>query len=99
MSKTRLYSAISYVAAALFLSGTVLANPADLSGINPDTLHTQAETEHRPLLLALNDRTAVKQPGIERPAANEATREAFLEAMQDRLRDALTAKIDADSVF
>ncbi len=99
MSKTRLYSAISYVAATLLLSGPALANPADMSGINPNILITQAETEHRPLLLALNDQVVVGKSAGESRAGNDAAREAFLEAMQTRLRDDLSAKIDAGSAF
>ena len=101
MSNIRLYSAISYVAAALLLSGPALANPADLSGINPNTLVTQAKTEHRPLLLAMNTRpaVAVKAPGDEQREVNHAEREDFLQAVKLRLREDLTAQIDAGSVF
>ena len=36
--KNSIYSTISYVAATLLLSGSVLANPADVSGVsNPQT--------------------------------------------------------------
>lgn len=106
--KNLTYSAISYVAAALILSGQAFANPADVSGafnnnVNADIIAKNidsVEMKHG-VYLALN-RYPVSLPPLstERSTADTASinvrnGEAYIDSLQRELRDELDILIEA----
>lgn len=108
--KNLTYSAISYVAAALILSGPVLANPADLSGAFNSDVNVVDVSEYsidfdQGVYLALN-RYPVTLPPLSSNSstANKASNtvlksEAYIDSLQRELRDELDIIIEAQELF
>ena len=102
--KNLAYSAISYVAAALLLSGQVIASPADLSGaIDTDVSAYHDETKQS-FYLALN-RYPVALPPLspERLLSGAVLQnrqsEAYIDGLQKELRDQLDYIIESQEIF
>ena len=106
--KNLTYSAISYVAAALILSGQALANPADLSGAFNNSLNAGNSTKHvdstemkQGIYLALNRYPVALPPlSTERSTADKASidirnGEAYIDSLQRELRDELDILIES----
>lgn len=102
--KNLAYSAISYVAAALILSGQVFASPADLSGATDiDASAYHDETKHS-FYLALNRYPVALPPmSAERLLSGSALKnsqsEAYIDGLQKELRDQLDFIIEAQEIF
>ena len=99
--KNLTYSAISYVAAALLLSGQALANPADLSG----ALSNNVPNGDQGVYLALN-RYPVALPALSTTATNKASastsvagqnNEAYIDSLQRELKDQLDILIESQA--
>ena len=102
--KNLAYSAISYVAAALLLSGQVFASPADLSGAtNTDASAYHDEAKHS-FYLALNRYPVALPPMapeqlLSGAALQNRQSEAYIDGLQKELRDQLDSIIDSQEIF
>ena len=102
MMKKLTYSAISYVVAILLLSGSVLANPADVSGDSKPIAERLNAGSKTSFYLALN-RYPVAVPSISQhrgdsfSASNNS--EAYIDSLQKELRDQLDILIEAKESF
>tara|TARA_S200000501_G_scaffold379012_1_gene446339 strand:- start:14885 stop:15196 length:312 start_codon:yes stop_codon:yes gene_type:complete len=91
------YSAISYVAAALLLSGSVFANPADVSGDTKSIAEHLGSNSKPSFYLALN-RYPVALPSMSqhngRSLSFANNSEAYIDSLQKELRDQLDILIE-----
>ena len=106
--KNLTYSAISYVAAALILSGQAFANPADVSGaLNTDLNEFNGHSVDmgtdikQGVYLALN-RYPVSLPALsstratsDKASSNVRNSEAYIDSLQRELRDKLDIIIES----
>lgn len=96
------YSAISYVAAALLLSGSVFANPADVSG-DSRPIAERFDADSKPsFYLALN-RYPVALPPMAQHQRHSLSitnnSEAYIDSLQKELRDQLDILIETKESF
>ena len=102
MMKKLTYSAISYVAVALLLSGSVLANPADMSGDSKPIAERLIADSKPSFYLALN-RYPVALPSLTQQRDNSFSAnnnsEAYIDSLQKELRDQLDILIETKESF
>ena len=95
-------SAISYVAAALLLSGSVYANPADVSGVPTQTAEHVVDNSKPSFYLALN-RYPVALPSMTQHIGHSFSatinNEAYIDSLQKKLRDQLDILIETKESF
>ena len=96
------YSAISYVAAALLLSGSVFANPADVSGDSKSVAERLSANSKPSFYLALN-RYPVALPPMTQHRSHSFSvtnnSEAYIDSLQKELRDQLDILIETKESF
>ena len=95
------YSAISYVAALLLLSGSVFANPADVSGDSKSVAEHLSAVSKPNFYLALNRYPVALPPMSQQinrsPVTNNS--EAYIDSLQKELRDQLDILIETKESF
>lgn len=98
--KNPMTSAISYVLVTLFLSGQILANPADVSGNLNQSTDTSVVGNIN--MLAMNNHVApkakpyslqVEEVNFEATAANSTSPEQFLDGLNSQMQNELEQKI------
>ena len=96
------YSAISYVAATLLLSGSVFANPADVSGDSTQIAERIGANSKPSFYLALN-RYPVVVPSMTQHRSHSFSvtnnSEAYIDSLQKELRDRLDILIETKESF
>ena len=101
MMKKLTYSAISYVVAILLLSGSVLANPADVSGDSKPIAERLNAGSKTSFYLALNRYPVALPPMSQQinrsPVTNNS--EAYIDGLQKELRDQLDILIETKESF
>ena len=110
--KNLTYSAISYVAAALLLSGQALANPADLSGALSNNVPNVSLADSYSVPVNLNgdqgvylalNRYPVTLPALSSTATSKAStsvagnNEAYIDSLQRELKDQLDILIESQA--
>ena len=95
------YSAISYVAALLLLSGSVLANPADVSGDSKPVAERLSTVNKPSFYLALNRYPVALPPMSQQISRSSVTNnsEAYIDSLQKELRDQLDILIETKESF
>ena len=96
------YSAISYVAAALLLSGSVFANPADVSGDSKPAAEHLSTVSKPNFYLALNRYPVALPPMSQqkiRSLKADSNSEAYIDSLQKELRDQLDILIETKESF
>ena len=96
------YSAISYVAAALLLSGSVFANPADVSGDSKPIAERLSANSKPSFYLALNRYPVALPPMTQHKSHSFSvtnSSEAYIDSLQKELRDQLDILIETKESF
>ena len=96
------YSAISYVAAALLLSGSVFANPADVSGDSKPIAERLSANSKPSFYLALNRYPVALPPMTQHKSHSFSVTnnsEAYIDSLQKELRDQLDILIETKESF
>ena len=96
------YSAISYVAAALLLSGSVFANPADVSGDSKPVTERLSANSKPSFYLALNRYPVALPPMTQNKSHSFSVTnnsEAYIDSLQKELRDQLDILIETKESF
>ena len=101
MMKKLTYSAISYVAALLLLSGSVFANPADVSGDSKSVAERLSAVSKSNFYLALNRYPVALPPMSQQKTRSPVTKnsEAYIDSLQKELRDQLDILIETKESF
>ena len=96
------YSAISYVAATLLLSGSVLANPADVSG-DSNLITERISANYEPTFYLALNRYPVALPSMSQYRSPSSTftsnSEAYIDSLHKELRDQLDILIETKESF